>query len=284
MTESFDADWLRLREPFDHAACSKRLVNQLLALLPARPHLLDLGAGTGSLFRLLAPMIGRAQAWMFVDADEDLLGEAFNATAEWGQEQGWTVTWPGRALLLHTPGGAWRIEGLVADLANAPSGLSLTQTDAVVCSALLDLVSEAWLRRISSALRAPFFACLTIDGRDGWLPSDPADIVLRTGKRLHEAKDKGFGPALGVHAAFAASTIFAASGFRVRTAPSDWRIPPGQTALLGQLVSEAAEAARTALPLRRHVITSWETRRIRQASLGRLTVRIGHRDLLALLD
>ena len=282
MSESFDAGWLRLREPFDHAAANRLLLNQLVALLPARPRLLDLGAGMGSLFRLLAPIIGRAQAWMLVDADEDLLGQAFNAIAEWGEEQGWTVTWPGRALLLHTPRGAWRVEGLVADLANAPAGLPLAHTDAVVCSALLDLVSAAWLHGIAPALRSPFLACLTIDGRDVWMPRDAADIVVRTGERRHQATDKGFGPALGVHAVFAATSIFAARGFQVRTAPSDWRIPRGETALLSHLLVEAAEAARAALPLHRDAITRWETRRFRQASLARLAARIGHRDFLAL--
>ena len=62
MPEHFDASWLELREPFDAAARSVPLARQLAGLLPARPHLLDLGAGTGSLFRWLAPIIGSAQA------------------------------------------------------------------------------------------------------------------------------------------------------------------------------------------------------------------------------
>ena len=58
MSESFDATWLALREPADAFARDPALAERLVSLLPKRPHLLDLGAGTGSLFRWLAPMIG----------------------------------------------------------------------------------------------------------------------------------------------------------------------------------------------------------------------------------
>jgi SAM-dependent methyltransferase len=282
MSETFDPDWLLLREPFDHSACSLALANQFTELLPARPRLLDLGAGTGSLFRLLAPVVARAQAWTLVDADEELLGEAFNTIAAWGEAQRWTVTWPGRALLLHTPSGAWRVEGLVADLANAPAGLPLALTDAVVCSAFLDLVSVAWLGRLAPALQSPFLAFLTIDGRDVWMPRDPLDAAVISGERLHQSRDKGLGPALGVRATAAASRIFAENGLIVRSAPSDWRIPRAQTEMLGHLVREAAGVARQARPLHRDAITGWETRRLRQAAAGRLAARIGHRDMLAL--
>ena len=40
------------------------------------------------------------------------------------------------------------------------------EVDAIVCSALLDLVSPAWLARMFDGLRVPFLACLTVDGRD----------------------------------------------------------------------------------------------------------------------
>ncbi|MGH7212535.1 MAG: class I SAM-dependent methyltransferase, partial [Acetobacteraceae bacterium] len=135
MTEHFDPDWLALREAFDTQSRSLALARTLLGVLPERPRLLDLGAGTGSLFRFLAPLIGRPQSWVFVDADSDLLGQAFRTTAEWAKARGWAVTSPGRALVVHTPAGAWRIEGLALDLAHAPAGLPLAQADAVLCSA-----------------------------------------------------------------------------------------------------------------------------------------------------
>ena len=66
MAESFDGDWLDLREPFDAKARDPGLAAILAGALPPRPRILDLGAGTGSLLRWLGHFIGRAQAWTLV--------------------------------------------------------------------------------------------------------------------------------------------------------------------------------------------------------------------------
>lgn len=281
MTERFDPNWLALREDFDRESRSHALARRLLGVLPERPRLLDLGAGTGSLFRFLAPKIERPQTWVFVDADTDLLGEAFRATAEWAKTRGWTVAWPRGALLIHTPTGAWRIEGLARDLADAPAGLPLAQTDAVLCSALLDLVSASWVERLAAALHMPFFAGLSVDGRHAWLPSHPADAITVAGFRRDQDRDKGFGRALGVHAPSFAMRIFAARGFAVTSAPADWRVPRSARRMTRALVRGTADGARAALPARHIAIAAWEAARTRQAMQGRLAIRVGHRDLLA---
>ncbi|MFC7543251.1 hypothetical protein ACFQU2_32530 [Siccirubricoccus deserti] len=111
MTEAFDLDWLDLREPFDAIARSEALAAQLLALLPARPRLIDLGSGTGSLFRWLAPRIGRAQAWTLVDHDREMAEAAFDTIADRAGQVGLKVTFPNRkTLLVHAPAapGGWR--------------------------------------------------------------------------------------------------------------------------------------------------------------------------------
>src|SRR5512137_1799403 len=131
MAESFDGDWLDLREPFDAAARDPGLALLLSQRLPARPRILDLGAGTGSLLRWMGHFIGRAQAWTLVDADVELIERAFDTIAD--RAAGWGVTFPGkRTLLVHSPKGAWRVEGLVADLREAPDNLPLHAVDAVV--------------------------------------------------------------------------------------------------------------------------------------------------------
>src|SRR5918997_71386 len=157
--EGFDPGWLALREPFDALARSEALAARLVARLPARPRLIDLGAGTGSLLRWLAPRIGRAQAWTLVDADRAMVEEAFAVIAERADGIGLRATFPSRkTLLVHAPGGAWRVEGLVADLAEAPRNLpALAQADAVLSSALCDLVSEAWLAGPAGAPRGALF-------------------------------------------------------------------------------------------------------------------------------
>lgn len=282
MTEGFDADWLDQREPADARARDIGLALALSAALPARPRLLDLGAGTGSLFRWLAPLLGRAQAWTLVDADRDLLDEAFHTIAERADLIGLRVTAPAkRTLLVHAPGGAWRVEGLVLDLADAPRGLPLGGADAVACSALLDLVSRRWVERLAGALRVPFYAALNVDGRDRFLPPHPADRAVAAGFRRDQARDKGFaGTALGPDATRVAAAAFRARGFRVTTAPSPWRLTRRETGLLTAMVTGHAAAATG--PRGAAGIGAWSAARIRAAARGRLAASIGHADLLAI--
>lgn len=282
MIESFSGDWLALREGFDARARSVDLALRLSAALPARPRLLDLGCGTGSLFRWLAPIIGRAQAWVFADADAALLDRALDDTQDWAQDLGLTVTNPGRALLIHAPGGAWRIETRRVDLAAPLSALPLAQIDAVTCSALLDLVSAAWIERFCAVLRVPLLACLNVDGRDSFLPSHPSDRLVRNGFRRDQSRDKGFGRALGPLAPAVLVAALSSRGFDVRMAASDWRIGQDAGAMLDELVLGHAGAALRQPGARQAAIDDWTDDRMAQARRGRLAIRIGHRDCLAL--
>ncbi len=150
----------------------------------------------------------------------------------------------------------------------APTGPA--DVDAIVCSALLDLVSARYLERLFEQLAVPFLACLTVDGRDAWLPHHPSDAPVRAAFRRDQQRDKGFGPALGTAAPAFALRSLAARGFVTASAPSDWRIP------------------RTALRMQRALIegrgmgdATWQEARLRQAMRGRLAITIGHRDILA---
>ncbi len=295
MTEAFDLDWLDLREPFDALARDEALAARLLSRLPARPRLLDLGAGTGSLFRWLAPRIGRAQAWTLVDADREMAEAAFDTVADRAEAVGLRVTFPSRrCLLVHAPGGAWRVEALVADLADAPDNLPLRETDAVVNSALCDLVSRPWVERMAATLRVPFYAALCVDGRDRFSPPHPDDALVARGFRRDQRRNKGFGgAALGAEAPAAVAEAFRARGFAVKTAASDWAVrgrgaaAPGlpldaAAPFLSRLVAGRAAAALAAGPGRdaRRVSAWGEARQERIARRG-LGARIGHRDVLA---
>lgn len=280
MTERFAADWLARREPHDAAARSLDLARALAAALPAHPRLLDLGAGTGSLFRFLAPVIGRDQAWTLADADPALLGRAMEEIAAWAGARGWEATAGLRALTLRTPAGSWCVEARLTDLAaGAPD---MAGMDGVICSALLDLVSQRWLAGLADALAVPFLGCLSVDGRDALLPPHPLDRAVWAGFRRDQGRDKGFGPALGPLAPSALHAALAARGFTLRSAPSDWRIPPGAGAMLRDLVRSHAAVAMRRLPGRRRAILGWERARLRQIAAGRLAMRVGHRDILAL--
>jgi len=287
MTESFDGDWLDLREPFDAAARDPGLAAQLSQLLPARPRILDLGAGTGSLLRWLGHFIGRAQAWTLVDADVALIERAFETIADRAEEAGWAVTFPGkRTLLVHSPNGAWRVEGLVADLAEAPDNLPLHQVDAVVNTALCDLVSRDWIDRMAAscaARRLPFYSALNVTGRERFFPPRLGDALVARGFARDQLRDKGFsGLALGARAPSAIAEAFEAEGYEVLRAPSDWVIPRGASPMLVELVRGHAQAARRWERRLDQDIEAWMLDRIGQASDLRLSARIGHADLLCL--
>ena len=283
MSESFDATWLALREPADAWARDPALAERLVSLLPKRPHLVDLGAGTGSLFRWLAPRVGGAQAWTLVAGDAALVEEAFDTIARRAEGIGLTVSAPNkRTLLVHAPGGAWRVEGLIADLADAPDWLPKRGADAVVCSALLDLVSEDWLEDLADVVECPFYAAMTVDGRDRFLPPNPYDGVVAQGFRRDQRRDKGFdGPALGARATAAAARAFAARGFAVEQAGSPWELGPRRhRELLLELMLGHADAASAHLRQPRRM-EAWTEARSRQWRQHRLRAVIGHRDLLA---
>ncbi|MFC0383989.1 class I SAM-dependent methyltransferase [Muricoccus vinaceus] len=284
MTESFDADWLELREPADARARSIALALALSRALPARPRLLDLGAGTGSLFRWLAPILNRPQAWTLVDADVTLIEFAFDTIADRAVSVGFEVSAPNkRTLLVHTPSGAWRVDGLVRDLADAPDGLPLDRADAVACTALCDLVSRPWVARMAGALRLPFYSALNVVGSARFLPPHPADGTVARGFERDQGRDKGFaGRALGAGATRAMAAAFRTEGFVVRTAPSPWRIGASETRMLTQLASGHASAALARAPRARRAIQGWATARTAQARRGTLRAIVGHADLLAL--
>jgi SAM-dependent methyltransferase len=289
MAESFDADWLELREPFDAAARAPALAQALMDHLDAkaRPRFLDLGAGSGSLTRWLGHFVGRPHAWVLADADAALMAEAFDAMMDGAAALGWSATWPQKkALLLHAPTGAWRIEGVLTDLARAPAGLPLEGVDAVTCSALCDLVSEGWVERLAAALaarRLPFYTALNVSGRDRFTPPGPGDALVARGFGRDQRRAKGFGgPALGPAAPGVIARAFAARGYRVLRAPSDWMIPRDATEMLAALVNGHADAALRHERREAARIERWAAARLAQARAGRLSIRVPHQDLLCL--
>ena len=69
------AGWLALREPADAEARSAALVDDLLGQLPSDVVTVvhDLGSGTGSMLRWLAPRLPPPQRWVLHDRDPYLL-------------------------------------------------------------------------------------------------------------------------------------------------------------------------------------------------------------------
>ena len=90
---SVSARWLALREPADHAARSTTLVTELRRHLPENAPLAvhDLGCGTGSMLRWLAPQLPGPQRWTGHDRDKELLA-ALSASTPVRDSRGVTVT------------------------------------------------------------------------------------------------------------------------------------------------------------------------------------------------
>jgi len=279
---SFSPDWLGRREPFDATARSGDLARRFAATLPARPMLIDLGAGSGSMFRYLAPLIGGPQSWLLVDHDIANLEDAVVRIARWAGSNGWAVTMPRRAMILHTGTGAWRVAIERRDLADRHGAVPFDEADGVVCSALLDLVSAAWIGWFVRRLRSPFLASLNVDRRRLWLPPHPLDRLVARGFQRSQTRDKGFGAALGARASDVTASALRQAGFSVSTASAEWRVRASAGSFCYALIAGEAEAALRELRGAHARIGAWQRLRFDQLRDGRLAIRIGHRDILAL--
>lgn len=265
MNERFPADWLTLREPADHAARSEPLLDRLRDWCRDRESLriADLGAGTGSNLRYLAPRLPVPQHWTLVDHDPDLLALA--------------------SVPASVPPTTLRT--VCADLGEWV--LATTAPELVTASALLDLVSRHWLDRLVRGClhhRAAALLVLSYDGDVSWTAPDPEDAFVRAAVNEHQARDKGLGAALGPLAPVVAADRFRAAGYRVWTEPSPWQIDASALALAEPLVAGWVEAAAEQRPEAAVRIRDWGARRLEDLRTGRTTLRVGHRDLLALPD
>lgn len=253
----FSADWLALREPVDAASRSMRLARVVADALPRyrAVEILDLGTGTGANVRYLAGKLPLPQRWLLVDRDERLLSLAPQA-------------WPARCLDLH----------------QAVLDASLFQGRALVtASALLDLVSDAWLEvlvaRCAEAGTAVLFA-LTYDGRMDYAPAEPEDDWIRDLVNQHQRTDKGLGPAAGPTATMRAAELLAAAGYHVEREASDWVLTtPESQALQRQLIEGWAQAAAAVASDRTDAIDEWRDRRLAHVDAGSSQLIVGHKDL-----
>jgi glycosyltransferase involved in cell wall biosynthesis/SAM-dependent methyltransferase len=289
---TFPPTWLALREPADHGSRAAELLGPLRTWMRRQGegggHVVDLGSGTGSNLRFLAPRLATAGAeagpfpWVLVDHDPTLLAQARSlAEAAEAAEADPSEASAGGEPTRPFP----RVETVVGDL--AAEGLeAVAGARLVTASALLDLVSEAWIDRLVGACRAhgaaAYFA-LSYDGRVRWEPSHPLDAEVLAAVNAHQHRDKGLGGALGPDATEVAARRFREAGFQVVRAASPWVLGPGDGPLVRPLVEGWVAAAVEARPDRESGFRAWG--RDRLALLqggGPFTLEVGHEDLLAL--
>ncbi|HVY63584.1 MAG TPA: hypothetical protein VHH11_02060, partial [Gammaproteobacteria bacterium] len=228
--------------------------------------------------------LGGEQRWRLVDHDRALLAAAAQATHAWAGRRGAAAATSGEELTVRAADFAARVTTEPRDLAgDSLAGLALPPGGLVTAAALLDLVSLAWLdvlaARCGSARVAVCFA-LTYDGRTQCAPVEPEDSLALELFNRHQRLDKGFGPALGPTAAQAAGRAFAAQGYRVLTAESDWQIGPEHAAMQYALLDGWLGAAIEMAPQQRHALTQWHGRRRAHVAAGRSRLVVGHVDLV----
>ena len=269
----FTAAWLALREPVDHAARSAALTRDLLgALPPGELRILDLACGTGSNLRYLRGQIV-------------FLNTAINAERqETRSDPDWLLVDHDPSLLALVPSAA-NVGVVEQDLRSLDTSL-FDRRSLVTASALLDLVSESWLRTLVGRCRAQGAAllfALTYDGRITFEPIEPEDALVRDCVNRHQRTDKGFGPALGPSAVARAVDLFRAAGYVVRTASSDWVLmrTSAPDALQRELIDGWADAARTIAPDQLSSIDEWRRKRRNHVASGRSILVVGHHDLAA---
>jgi SAM-dependent methyltransferase len=253
MTGEFSESWLGLREPADADARAADLVG----LLPPAIHVIrDLGCGTGSLARWLAPQLPTPQHWIMADLDPKLL---HYATAH-----------------LRLPGVS--VEGALGDV-TALTAAELEDTDLVTCSALLDLLTEAEVDALVAALAAagvPALFTLSVAGEVTMDPARPQDRLVVAAFNEHQRREENGRKLLGPDAPAYAAKAFEKAGATVTTRPSVWDLGPARPELTAEWLRGWVAAAleqQPDLPLDGYL----------DARLSELpTVSVGHVDLLAI--
>ena len=271
----FSASWLDLREGADHRARDADLARALARHFQPRKAVTvaDLGCGTGSNLRAIAPLLGARQHWTLIDAEPTLLAAAGQRLAAWAD----ATDREGDTLVLSKAGRRIVVAFRRADLARELEAQLASPPDLVTASALFDLVSVPFMKRLAGLLagRCAFYAVLTYDGRQRFGPPADDDAAVLAAFNAHQTGDKGFGPAAGPEAGRHLGAALHAVGYGVSTGESPWRLGAADAPLIGALVAGCAAAVAETGQLSARRVGRWRTR-------PRTTALVGHTDILAL--
>jgi Methyltransferase domain len=248
------ADWLELREPADAAARSAELVDRLALRPPLLVH--DLGSGTGSMARWLAPRLPSPQHWVLHDRDADLLALAARRLP------------PGVSA-----------ETRVGDLTQLTAA-DLAGASLVTCSALLDMLTAAEIEALVAACAGrPTLLTLTVVGAVSLDPPHPIDAALAAAFDAHQRRTVGGRTLAGPDAADLAVAAFRDHEIAVEVRDSPWRLGPEP--LARAWFDGWLDAALEQEPDLSAQLNGYVPSRMEQLRAGRLTVSVGHRDLYA---
>lgn len=262
-------DWLALREPADAAARDPELAALAAeGLGDERPLVIrDLGCGSGSLGRWLAPRLPGPQRWVLHDRDAALLVRA---------EAGLPTT-----AADGTPVTARVEQGDVTDLDAA----QLAGTSLVAASALLDLLTAQEVDALADACTAagcPALLTLSVSGSVRFFPAEPLDSVFGAAFDAHQRRTDDGRRLLGPDAGAAVASAFAQRGVPTEVRPSSWRLGPGDAELIEEWLRGWIAAACAQQPDLAAFAPDYLHRRVSACAAGELRVVVGHLDVLAL--
>lgn len=263
----FSADWLRLREPADHAARNVSVCDMVIQYLNQTDEavIVDLASGTGSTVRALSEKVLVDQHWHLVDNDEVLLQEAATSISSMQRK-------------------SLSVQTHKLDLNRFPSGLTAIRPNLITTSAFVDLASVDWLSKlVTYALmeRIPVYTALTYSGSVSFSQSDPADDVVIEAFNTHQLNDKGFGPALGPLAADRITKLFKVARFHTIERESDWVLGSEQASLQKELLKGWAQAIAETDHISSDDADAWLARRLEHIENGQSQITISHKDVAA---
>ena len=244
--------------------------------------MLDLAAGTGSNLRYLAEQLPGDQRWLLVDRDPALLNQIPERLSPWASAHGYKAIREGNDMLFRSDRVLHRVAVRRVDLNAIDDDGLLAGRALITASALLDLVSDRWLRTLAARCRtsgAAVLFALTYDGRIACTPAEPDDEAIRDLVNRHQRTDKGFGEAVGPDASDLAQEYFAGAGYEVQRGPSDWVLQPDARELQRQLIDGWARAAESLSPADSRWIRAWRSSRLAHVEGNRSRLVVGHTDL-----
>jgi hypothetical protein len=266
-------DWLALREDADAAARAPDLVDLVRGHLaaaagPGAPVLIrDLGCGTGSMGRWLAPRLSGSQAWILHDRDAGLLAFAAANMPAVGADG--------------APVSARTEEGDLTELRSA----ELSETALVTASAVLDLLTAEEVDGLAAACTeagAAALLTLTVTGRVECAPSDPLDAAFADAFNAHQRRRDDDRRLLGPDAVAVAVDAFARRGAVVESRPSPWQLGADRAELAEEWLRGWIAAACAQQPDLGRRAGAYLDRKLDACRAGRLRLVVGHVDVLAL--
>ncbi|MFC3574096.1 class I SAM-dependent methyltransferase [Streptomyces yaanensis] len=261
--------WLQLREPADAAARAHELLDPLRIRLANRSGratdvvVHDLGCGTGSMGRWLAPLLDGAQHWILHDRDPYLLHFA-------------TVGAPRAA----ADGSRVTVTTQRGDIGRLTPD-ALTGASLVTASALLDVLTADEIDTLAAAIvgaGCPALLTLSVVGRVELTPEHPMDKEIGDAFNAHQRR----GELLGPDALSAASEAFGRLGASVRVHPSPWRLGAEQAELTEEWLRGWVGAAVEHRPELADRADTYLRDRLAACAAGELRAVIHHSDVLVL--